>query len=145
MFKTYEILGLSIENWVGWVIYIIALIFGGILSVHQEHEIDKEIKYLKFKPLYSMLFGFFVTTFGIPHFFKQITVWELIIPAIIISAIASNIIYLMLKYATLIIEYIGKKYLGVNLKFKEVDTSNPEKSWKEIDTIINQDQKKEEE
>lgn len=134
MFKTYEILGLSIENWVGWVIYIIALIFGGILSVHQEHEIDKEIKYLKFKPLYSMLFGFFVTTFGIPQFFKQITVWELIIPAIIISAIASNIIYLMLKYATLIIEYIGKNYLGVNLKFKEVDTSNPEKSWKEIDT-----------
>ena len=141
MFKTYEILGLSVEYWVGWVIYIIALIFGGILSVHQEHEIDKEIKYLKFKPLYSMLFGFFVTTFGIPHLVKDITVWELIIPAIIISAIASNIIYLMLKYATLIIEFIGKKYLGINLKFKEVDinqeqkkevdTSNPEKSWKE--------------
>ena len=133
MFKTYEILGLTIEYWVGWVIYIIALIFGGILSVHQEHEIDKEIKYLKFKPLYSMLFGFFVTTFGIPHFFKDITVWELIIPAIIISAIASNIIYLMLKYATLIIEYFGKKYLGINLKFKEIDTD------------INQEQKKGEE
>lgn len=133
MFKTYEILGLTIEYWVGWVIYIIALIFGGILSVHQEHEIDKEIKYLKFKPLYSMLFGFFVTTFGIPHFFKDITVWELIIPAIIISAIASNIIYLMLKYATLIIEYFGKKYLGINLKFKEIDTD------------INQEQKRGEE
>ena len=133
MFKTYEILGLSIDYWVGWVFYIIALIFGGILSVHQEHEIDKEIKYLKFKPLYSMLFGFFVTTFGIPQFFKDITVWELIIPAIIISAIASNIIYLLLKYATLIIEYFGKKYLGINLKFKEIDTD------------INQEHKKEEE
>ena len=124
MFKTYEILGLTIEYWVGWVIYIIALIFGGILSVHQEHEIDKEIKYLKFKPLYSMLFGFFVTTFGIPQFFKDITVWELIIPAIVISAIASNIIYIMLKYATLIIEYIVKKYLNINIKFKEVDINN---------------------
>ena len=124
MLKTYEILGLTIEYWVGWVIYIIALIFGGILSVHQEHEIDKEIKYLKFKPLYSMLFGFFVTTFGIPQFFKDITVWELIIPAIVISAIASNIIYIMLKYATLIIEYIVKKYLNINIKFKEVDINN---------------------
>ena len=124
MFKTYEILGLTIEYWVGWVLYIIALIFGGILSVHQEHEIDKEIKYLKFKPLYSMLFGFFVTTFGIPQFFKNITVWELIIPAIIISAIASNIIYIVLKYATLIIEYIVKKYLNINIKFKEVDINN---------------------
>ena len=124
MFKTYEILGLTIEYWVGWVLYIVALIFGGILSVHQEHEIDKEIKYLKFKPLYSMLFGFFVTTFGIPQFFKGITVWELIIPAIVISAIASNIIYIMLKYATLIIEYIVKKYLNINIKFKEVDINN---------------------
>ena len=124
MFKTYEILGLSVEYWVGWVLYIIALIFGGILSVHQENEIDKEIKYLKFKPLYSMLFGFFVTTFGMPHFFKNITVWELIIPAIIISAMASNIIYIVLKYATLIIEYIFKKYLRINLKFKEVDLNN---------------------
>ena len=92
--------------------------------MHQENEIDKEIKYLKFKPLYSMLFGFFVTTFGMPHFFKNITVWELIIPAIIISAIASNIIYFVLKYATLIIEYIFKKYLRTNLKFKEVDLNN---------------------
>ena len=133
MFKTYEILGLSIDYWVGWVLYIIALIFGGILSVHQENEIDKEIKYLKFKPLYSMLFGFFVTTFGIPSFFKNITVWELIIPAIIISAIASNIIYILLKYATLIIEYIGKKYLGINLKFKEVDINIDEENKKEDD------------
>ena len=128
MFKTYEILGLTIEYWVGWVLYIIALIFGGILSVHQENEIDKEIKYLKFKPLYSMLFGFFVTTFGIPQFFKNITVWELIIPAIIISAIASNIIFFVLKYATLIIEFIFKKYLRINLKFKEVDINIDEEN-----------------
>ena len=128
MFKTYEILGLTIEYWVGWVLYVSALIFGGILSVHQENEIDKEIKYLKFKPLYSMLFGFFVTTFGIPQFFKDITVWDLIIPAIIISAIASNIIYFVLKYATLIIAYTFKKYLRINLKFKEVDINIDEEN-----------------
>lgn len=134
VFKTYEILGLTVEYWVGWVIYLCALIFGGILSSHQTTEIDKEIKYLKFKPLYSMVFGFFVTTFGIPQFFKNITIWELIIPAIIISAVASHIIFLTIKYATQLIELVANKVFKINLKITPIDErviDNQEKQDKE--------------
>lgn len=93
-------LGLSVPYWVGWVLFFAALLFGAALSVHQETAVDKYIKYPKLKPFYSLGFGFFVTLFGVPMRYPNLTIWELILPALCFAAIGSQVIYYLISFAS---------------------------------------------
>lgn len=93
-------LGLALPHWVGWLMFALALLFGSALSVHQKTAVDEYITHPKLKPFYSLGFGFFVTVFGIPLKYPQLTVFELILPAIGLSAIGSQVIYYLIAFFT---------------------------------------------
>lgn len=100
IYNTKLVLGLDIPHWVGWVMFFIALSFGATLSVHQDTAVDKYIKHPKLKPFYSLGFGFFVAVFGIPMKYPDVTVFDLILPAIGLAAIGSQIIYYLIALFT---------------------------------------------
>ncbi len=93
-------LGLSLPYWLGWLILLLALLFGSSLSVHQDTSVDKYIKHPRLKPFYAFGFGFFFTVFGIPLKYPNLTVWELILPALGSSAIGSQAIYYLISIFT---------------------------------------------
>lgn len=124
MFSKYVILGLEVEHWVGWVFYVFALLFGSMLTLHQHTEIDNHIRYTSLKPVYSACLSFFITIFGFPHIFKDITIWQLIVPAIIISAISTHLIYYTIKYATQLITWFSERFLGVSIKFEDTNDNH---------------------
>lgn len=93
-------LGLSVPHWVGWVAFIAALFFGATISLHQETAVDKYIKRPRLKPYYSFGFGFFVAAFGIPIKYPNLTVFDLVIPALLLSAVGSQVIYYLVAFSS---------------------------------------------
>lgn len=93
-------IGVSLPHWLGWIVLLLALLFGSALSIHQETSVDKYVKHPKLKPFYAFGFGFFVTLFAIPLKYPSLTVWELIIPALGLSAIGSQAIYYLIAIFT---------------------------------------------
>lgn len=118
-------LGVAVPHWVGWVFYLLALSFGATLSVHQETDVDKYIKYPKAKPYYSFGFALFFTLFAVPLKFPDVTIWTLIVPAVITAAIGSQIIYYIISSGLLIINFMLNKFFNIDLdEFKKRKRSN---------------------
>ena len=47
-------LGVNVPQWLGWLLFFLALGFGAAMSVHQESAVDKYIKRPALKPFYSL-------------------------------------------------------------------------------------------
>lgn len=120
-------LGLSIPHWVGWLMFILALLFGSALSVHQKTAVDEYIAHPKLKPFYSLGFGFFVTVFGIPIKYPQLTIFELILPAIGLAAIGSQVIYYLIAFFTSPELWAALKLRAMNIVKGGFDDTNPTK------------------
>lgn len=93
-------LGMAVPHWVGWVAFLAALIFGATISFHQETAVDKYIKHPRLKPYYSFGFGFFMAAFGIPLKYPNLTVFDLVIPALLLSAMGSQVIYYLVAFSS---------------------------------------------
>lgn len=93
-------LGLELPNYVGFVVLLAALLFGSLISFHQKTAVDQFINYPKLKPFYSFGFGFFVTLFGIPLKYPNLTAWELVVPGLFLSAIGSQVIYYVIAFTS---------------------------------------------
>lgn len=115
--------GIQLPVWVGWVFYFMGLIFGATLSVHQDTAVDRYIKFPKLKPYYSFGFGIFFTLFGIPLYYENITIWQLILPAVCSTAIGSQMIYYLISSAKYIRDAIFLKF-GIQPPKYEEDSKN---------------------
>lgn len=93
-------LGVALPHWVGWIVFLIALVFGATISFHQETAVDKYIKHPRLKPYYSFFFGFFAAAFGIPLKYPNLTIFDLVIPALLLSAIGSQVIYYVVAFTS---------------------------------------------
>lgn len=93
-------LGLEVPHWLGWLALLLALIFGSMISIHQETAVDKYIRNPKLKPFYSFGFGFFAAVFGIPLKYPNLNVFDLVIPALLLSAIGSQVIYYVVAFSS---------------------------------------------
>lgn len=102
-------LGITVPNWIGWLFFILALIFGSVLSTFQDSTVDKYINYKKLKPLYAFGFGLFFTLFGIPLYWDNITVWQLILPAVISSTVGAQMVYYMISSGKYMLDTVFKK------------------------------------
>lgn len=120
-------LGLSIPHWVGWLMFILALLFGSALSVHQKTAVDEYITHPKLKPFYSLGFGFFVTVFGIPLKYPQLTIFELILPAVGLAAIGSQVIYYLIAFFTSPELWAALKIRAMNIAKGGRDDADPTK------------------
>lgn len=115
--------GIQLPVWVGWVFYFMGLIFGATLSVYQDTAVDRYIKSPKLKPYYSFGFGIFFTLFGIPLYYENITIWQLILPAVCSAAIGSQMIYYFISSAKYIRDAIFLKF-GIQPPKYEEDSKN---------------------
>ena len=115
--------GIQLPVWVGWIFYFAGLIFGATLSVHQDTAVDRYIKSPKLKPNYSFGFGIFFTLFGIPLYYENITIWQLILPAVCSAAIGSQMIYYFISSAKYIRDAIFLKF-GIQPPKYEEDSKN---------------------
>lgn len=120
-------LGLSLPHWVGWLMFILALLFGSVLSVHQKTAVDDYIAHPKLKPFYSLGFGFFVTVFGIPLKYPQLTIFELILPAVGLAAIGSQVIYYLIAFFTSPELWAALKIRAMNIAKGGRDDADPTK------------------
>lgn len=103
-------IGVQLPQWIGWVFYFLGLIFGATLSTYQETAVDKYIKSPRLKPYYSFGFGVFFTLFGIPLYYSNINVWQLVLPAVLSTAIGSQIIYYFISSTKYIRDAIFIKF-----------------------------------
>lgn len=92
--------GLELPNYVGFIVLMCAMLFGSLISFHQKTAVDQYINHPKLKPFYSFGFGFFVTLFGIPLKFPNLTAWELVVPGLFLSAVGSQIIYYVIAFTS---------------------------------------------
>lgn len=115
--------GIQLPVWVGWVFYFMGLIFGATLSVHQDTAVDRYIKVPKLKPYYSFGFGIFFTLFGIPLYYENINIWQLILPAVCSAAIGSQMIYYFISSAKYIRDAIFLRF-GIQPPKYEEDSKN---------------------
>lgn len=93
-------IGLELPNYVGFIVLLAALLFGSLISFHQKTAVDQFINYPKLKPFYSFGFGFFVTLFGIPLKYPNLTAWDLVVPGLFLSAIGSQVIYYVIAFTS---------------------------------------------
>lgn len=96
----YLLVGFTVPNWLGIVFFVIALIFGTIAGMNQPTPIDDKFKRVYLKPFYSLSFGILITLFVVPHFYPDITIWSLIVPAGFFAAIGSVVIYYVISFFT---------------------------------------------
>lgn len=96
----YLLVGFTVPNWLGVVFFVIALICGTIAGMNQETPVDAKFKRAYLKPFYSLAFGILVTLFVVPHFYPDITIWSLIVPAAFCAAIGSVVIYYVIAFFT---------------------------------------------
>lgn len=94
----YVLVGFTVPNWLGLVFFVIALICGTIAGMNQETPVDAKFKRAYLKPFYSLGFGILVTLFVVPHFYPDITIWSLIVPAAFFTAIGSVVIYYVIAF-----------------------------------------------
>lgn len=102
-------LGITVPNWIGWLFFILALIFGAVLSTFQDSTVDKYINYKKLKPLYAFGFGLFFTLFGIPLYWADITVWQLILPALISATVGAQMVYYIISSGKYMLDAVFKR------------------------------------
>lgn len=102
-------LGISVPSWVGWLFFGFGLLFGSFLSTFQDSSVDQYINHKNLKPIYSFGFGLFFTLFGIPLYFTDITIWQLVLPAVVSSAIGAQMVYYMISSGKYIVEMVFKK------------------------------------
>lgn len=93
-------MGFNLPQYVGFIFLIAALIFGSLISYHQKTAVDKYISHPRLKPFYSFGFGFFVTLFGVPLKYPDLSAWELVIPALFLSATGSQVIYYVIAFTS---------------------------------------------
>ena len=96
----YLLVGFTVPNWLGLVFFVIALICGTIAGMNQPTPVDAKFKRAYLKPFYSLGFGVLVTLFFVPHFYPDITIWSLIVPAAFCAAIGSVVIYYVIAFFT---------------------------------------------
>lgn len=94
----YVLVGFTVPNWLGIVFFVLALICGTIAGMNQETPVDAKFKRAYLKPFYSLGFGILVTLFVVPHFYPDITIWSLIVPAAFFTAIGSVVIYYVIAF-----------------------------------------------
>ena len=125
--------GIVLPQWVGLFFYICGLAFGATLSTYQETAVDKYIKNPKLKPYYSFGFGVFFTLFGIPLYYDNITIWQLVLPAVCSAAIGSQMIYYFISSAKFIRDAVFLKFgfKPPNDENSELTTINQENFYKE--------------
>jgi hypothetical protein len=125
--------GIVLPQWVGLFFYICGLAFGATLSTYQETAVDKYIKNPKLKPYYSFGFGIFFTLFGIPLYYDNITIWQLVLPAVCSAAIGSQMIYYFISSAKFIRDAVFLKFGFEPPKDEnsELTTINQENFYKE--------------
>lgn len=95
---TYLLVGFTVPNWLGIVFFIIALAGGTVVGMNQETPVDAKFKRAYLKPFYSLGFGILVTLFVVPHFYPDVTIWSLIVPAAFFTAIGSVVIYYVIAF-----------------------------------------------
>lgn len=94
----YILVGFTVPNWLGIVFFIIALVCGTVAGMNQPTPVDDKFKRAYLKPFYSLGFGILVTLFVVPHFYPDITIWSLIVPAAFFTAIGSVVIYYVIAF-----------------------------------------------
>lgn len=102
--------GITVPNWVGWIFYGLALLFGSFIGTFQESYVDRFIQHRELKPIYSFGFGLFFTLFGIPLYWEGITIWQLILPAVASAAIGSQMVYYLISSGKYILDSVFKKF-----------------------------------
>lgn len=102
-------LGLTVPTWVGWVFFLVALIFGSFLSTFQDSTVDRYIRHKKLKPIYSFGFGMFFTLFGVPLYWDDITVWQLVLPAVVSTTVGAQMVYYMISSGKYMVELVFNK------------------------------------
>lgn len=114
-------LGITVPNWVGWVFFISALVFGSLLSTFQDTTVDTYISNRKLKPLYAFGFGLFFTLFGIPLYWSNVTVWELVLPAVISTAVGAQMVYYMIRSGKFILDELFRRVGLTPIEIKDIN------------------------
>lgn len=96
----YLLVGFTVPNWLGVVFFVLALVCGTVAGMNQETPVDAKFKRAYLKPFYCLGFGILVTLFVVPHFYPDITIWSLIVPAAFCASIGSVVIYFVIAFFT---------------------------------------------
>lgn len=117
-------LGITVPTWLGWLFFVAALIFGSFLSTFQDSTVDNYIHHKNLKPIYSFGWGLFFTLFGIPLYWENITVWQLVLPALASAAVGAQMVYYMISSGKYMVEFVFKK-IGIKPPPTIKDLSQP--------------------